>query len=244
VGTAGSVTLVDNETASTGTGISLNPPAGTVAVRGSWFEYTAAGGTIGNPPNAPTATSPGFTYSPMPAGIPADAGVTTSGDGGSPNAACITGATGTAPYSTEGMGFNLAVNPNPDGGAGTAYPINASCQTGIQFWAWGGGDAGTQTVIVQLPDKNETAGLGVCSPTGPGATACGGAINTITLTAGWQLVKIPFAMFADNPGYGGGNETMLDPTSLTQVQWQVQLNNPDGGAQVPFDFCVYDVAFY
>jgi hypothetical protein len=239
------VTLIDNETAPTGTGISLAPPTG--AVQGSWFEYTATGGTIGNPPNAPSATAPSFTYSPLPMGIPAEAGAPASGggDGGGPNAACISGATGTAQYSTEGMGFNLAVSPNPDGGAGTPYPINASCHMGIQFWAWGPADAGTQSVIVQLPDRNETAGLGVCnaSPTAPGPSACGGAEYTVTIAPGWQLIKVPFTLFADISGYGNMNEMMLDTTSLTQVQWQVQLQAADASA-VPFDFCVAEVSFY
>jgi hypothetical protein len=142
------------------------------------------------------------------------------------------------------MGLNLAVTPNPDGGAGTAAPINASCHTGVQFWAWGGTDAGTQTVIAQLPDRNETAGLGVCDPLNTAGTACGGAVHNVTVGPGWQFIQVPFALFLPNNGYGSSNETMLDPSSLTQVQWQVQLTNADGGAPVPFDFCVAEVAFY
>jgi hypothetical protein len=237
--------------ASTGTAIKLTPPS--CAQKGTWFAYPGAGGGTINP-------TP-FAFSALPSGLPADAGVLVSdagsldagasdaGDGGNagPKAACVNGATGTAPYSSTGEGFNLATVPNPDGGFAVNVPIDASSHTGIQFWAWGGGgDAAMQSVTVQARDKYETAGLGVCDPTAGGSTACGASQMSETFGAGWKLIQIPFTTFAPNPGYGDANEPnmMLDPSSLTQIQWQVQLASPDGGAPIPFNFCIYNVTFY
>jgi hypothetical protein len=248
-GSAAGKPLIDNMSAPTGTGVAFAPPS--CGAQGSWFDYGAAGGTIGNPPNAPMSTPAGMTFSPLPAGLPAEAGAPPTAEGGTaeggisgPKAACISGATGSAAYSTEGMGLNFAITPNPDGGDGTPVPINASSYTGIQFWAWGGLDAGMQSIILNVPDENETPGLGVCNPTATAGTACGGATLTKTIGPGWQLVQAPFAAFLDNTYYGGSNEMMLDNSGLTQIQWQVQLVAPDGGAPVPFNFCVYDVSFY
>jgi hypothetical protein len=249
-GTAAGQTLIDDMSAPTGTAIRLMPPS--CAQQGTWFDYPGAGGGTINP-------TP-FAFSSVPAGLPADAGVSASdagspdaaasdgGDGGrpGPKAACVNGATGTAAYSSTGMGFNLATVPNPDGGFSTPVPIDASSHTGIQFWAWGAGDAGMQSVTVQARDKYETPGLGVCDPSAGGSTACGASQKSETFVAGWQLIQIPFLTFAPNPGYGDANEPnmALDSSSLTQIQWQVQLASPDGGAPVPFNFCVYNVSFY
>jgi hypothetical protein len=244
--------------APTGTAISFTAP--TCGAKGTWFDYTATGGTVGNPPIAPANPSPTMTFSPLPASLPAEAGTPATSDasvpeGGisGPKAACISGATGTTPYSTEGMGLNFGTSPSPDGGNGIPVLIDASSHAGIQFWTWGGADAGTQTVIVALGDKNETPGLGVsgqptgtgtfCDPTVNGPTSCGAATHNVTIGPGWNLVTIPFTAFADNMYYGGMNEAALDPTSLTQLQFQVQLTSPDGGAPVPFNFCVYNISF-
>jgi hypothetical protein len=240
--------------ATTGTAIAFKPP--TCAQKGTWFNYAGAG----TPPGAINPTP--FKFSMLPEPLPADAGVAEAGssdsggadggdggDGGTtgPQAACVNGVTGNAPYSSTGMGFNLATTPNPDGGFSIPVAIDAHSFTGIKFWAWGGsvdGGAQTQNVTLQAYDKNETPGFGVCDPTASGGTACGASQSFQMFTSGWQAIKVPFAAFAANPGYGDSNEMMLDPNTLTKVQWQVQLANPDGGTPIPFNFCVYDVSFY
>jgi hypothetical protein len=241
--------LIDDMSASTGTAIAFKPP--TCAQKGTWFNYAGAGGGAISP-------TP-FAFSALPAGFPADAGVSEAGasdagggDGGDggvpgPKAACVSGATGTAAYSSTGMGFNLGTTPNPDGGYANPVAIDAHSYTGIEFWVWGGpvdGGTSTQNVTVQAYDKNETPGFGVCDPSATGGAACGASQFLETFSAGWQFIKIPFAQFAANPGYGDLNEMMLDASTLTKIQWQVQLASPDGGSPIPFDFCVYDVSFY
>jgi hypothetical protein len=181
-----------------------------------------------------------MAFSPLPPGIPTEAGVS-GGDSG-PKAACIVGATGSAAYKTAGMGLNFGYTREPDGGYGPPVVVNASSYTGIQFWAWGGTDAGLQRVSVGIADKNETRGFGVCNQT-TGTNACGAAADNINISSGWQLVQTPFSLFAENAYYGGGNEIMLDPSSLTGLTWDVALG-ADGGAPLPFNFCLYKVAFY
>jgi hypothetical protein len=161
--------------------------------------------------------------------------------------ACIQGMTGSAQYSTSGMGLNLATLPNPLGGNAIQVPVNASSYTGLQFWIWGAGDSGTQSIIAQLPDKAETAGLGICDNSAMPAVGheCGGAVTPpFTVMPGWQFKQIPFTSFALNPGFGELNEPAFDNTSLTQVQWQIQEALGDASSGVPFDFCVSDVSFY
>ncbi len=123
-------------------------------------------------------------------------------------------------------------------------PIDASNRTGIKFWAWNGMTA--QHVLIQLVDKNETPGFNVCDSAATGATACGGAVAALTVAAGWQSMQIPFTQFVPILGYGGANETELDPTTLTTLEWQVQTApGVDGGPQkATFDICVWDVSFY
>jgi hypothetical protein len=258
-GSAAGLTLIDDQSAPTGTAIALKTVLTPAACgnTGTWFDYNSTGGTV----TSPVGT---FAFSTQPAGLPADAGVPTldasvSADGGDagplgPRAACFNGVTGPAQYATSGEGLNFVTLPSPDGGNALQVPIDASSHTGVQFWAWGGGDAGTQSIIVALSDKNTTPGLGTpgmmtgtgqfCDPTNGGATACGQATHTVQFAAGWQLIKIPFALFADNPGYGEMNETGLDPTSLTQLQWQIQQPVADAGGGVPFNFCIYGISFY
>jgi hypothetical protein len=190
-----------------------------------------------------------FVFSPVPAPLPAEAGVPTAeagpseGGASGPMAACINGVTGSTQYNTSGMGLNLATIPSPDGGNATQVPVNASSYTGVQFWTWGSADGGTQNIIVQLPDKQETAGLGVCDNTVPGHE-CGGATLGITVAPGWHFQQVAFSTTAINPNYGNLNEAAIDPTTLTQVQWQIQQATADAGAGTPFNFCVYGVSFY
>ncbi len=252
--------LIDDESAPTGTAIAGKSTLSPVGCgnTGTWFDYSA---TI-TAPN-PTANTP-FVFSSQPAGLPADAGIPATSDAGvaeggivGPRAACIAGSTSTSQYNTSGVGLNFATLPPPDAGVNALQvPINASSYTGVQFWIWGGGDAGSQSIIVALSDQNETPGLGPAgtvtptgqfcdsSPTAPSATACGQTTHPITVAAGWQFVQIPYTLFANNPGYGNLNETMLDPTTLTQLQWQIQQPAADAAAGVSFDFCLYGVSFY
>jgi hypothetical protein len=193
-----------------------------------------------------------FTFSPAPSGFPIDPG---GANGGSPRAACVMGTTGARQYATEGLGLVFAIVPNPDGGVATSVPLDAHQYTGIRFWAWGAQQLGTQTLILDVPDRNETPGLGppgaktvsgtYCDPSSAASvTSCGGATNNIRVQPGWQLVQVPFVTLADNPYYGGANEGALDPTGLTQIHWQVQEPVPDAGAGVTFDFCIAYVSFY
>jgi hypothetical protein len=232
--------LIDNMTAQMGVGIALPNPA--CSWPGGWFDWANTGGVIGNPPESPTNPAPPMAFSPLPTAVPAEAGI--SGGTSKPRAACIVGATGTGPDVTAGMGIYFGITQESDGGNGPLVQVNASSYAGIQFWAWGASDAGAQSIAVHILDKSETKGLGVCDPTeNTGNTACGAAAKSITIGPGWQFVQVPFALFANNPDYGGGNETMLDPSSLTEINWSVALGS-DGGAALPFDFCLYNVAFY
>jgi hypothetical protein len=156
-------------------------------------------------------------------------------------AACIMGTTGSTQYNTSGLGLNLATIPN-DAGSTNPVPVNVSSYTGLQFMIWGGGTT-NQNVIVQLADKQETMGLGICDNTVTGHE-CGGATKPIVVTPGWQTVQIPFALFLINMNYGQLNESVVDPTSAAQIQWQIQEPVADAGSGVPFNFCVTNVTFY
>jgi hypothetical protein len=266
-GSAAGQTLVDDMSAPSGTGIAFQPTftPGACGQVGGWFDYPATGSST-----TPISPSP-LVFSPLPAGLSTDAGVMTldAGDGGDasdaeggsngPRAVCVTGITGATQYSTSGVGFNFATTSNPAGGTPIAVPIDASSHTGISFWIWGGGDAGAQSVILSLADLNETAGFGqpgtqtatgqLCNGgtngVGSGLTACGGPRSQITVAGGWQHIQIPFANFAVVSGFGSGNENdgHVDPTTLTQLQWQIQEPVADASG-VPYDFCIYGVSFY
>jgi hypothetical protein len=115
----------------------------------------------------------------------------------------------------------------------------------------------------QLFDKNESLIFGICNGTLQGKFGCIGGLAAVsgssiaalfyagalktpgganaTISAGWQLIQVPFANFAINPYTGFGNETAVDPTVLTYIRFEV---NNAVAASVAFDYCVYDVAFY
>jgi hypothetical protein len=158
-----------------------------------------------------------------------------------------------------------------DGAWNPAVPlpalIDASAYSGIQFWLWVSPDtvAGVSPNFqVWLSDKNETAGFGVCDETVMSATprSCGAAQaapaqaatpastmgpflgadgGALALSAGWQLVQVPWANFLTNPTWGGAWETAVDPKTLTSlVFWVVHVSGP----AIPYNFCVYQVSFY
>ncbi|MBV9948058.1 MAG: hypothetical protein JOZ69_14480 [Myxococcales bacterium] len=109
---AAGISLIDDGSGP-GTALSYSPPftpagCGTV---GTWSSFATNSGTIQPSP---------FTFSPLPPGLPAEAGAGAfdatmpgtpgdTGEGGArvPMAACMTGATGIAQYSTSGLGVNL-----------------------------------------------------------------------------------------------------------------------------------------
>ncbi len=264
--------LIDNMTAADGTQIQFKPsftPDG-CADTGTWFAYKGGDGTTEpNPftfsalPSAPSSSGTGMT--PMPSTTDAgtsrtsaDASVREGGsavrseagaaEGGSvqtagQKGACIKGKTGSKQYDTSGMGLNFAtITGSGNGGDDLPAAIDGSAFTGFQFEAWSG--LATQTVIVDAPDKAQTPGYGVCDPADTSTKACGGATSSITLKQGWQTVQVAFKSFQLNKYYGGGNETAFDPTTITQLQWQVQQSSADAGAGADFDFCVYNVSFY
>jgi hypothetical protein len=80
--------------------------------------------------------------------------------------------------------------------------------------------------------------------TGPVLDGDGGVLGSYS--PGWQLVKVPWTSALSNPYYGGAVESAVDPTALAIVEIFLQqvLAVNAGGTSIPFDFCVYDLAFY
>jgi hypothetical protein len=254
---------IDDMTAST---ITFTPPS--CATKGEWFTYVDgyADGTGTITP----ATTQAFTYSalPDPAGLPAGVvAVSDAGAGGVPGpmAACVKGSTNTTQYEGALMAVQLGNSrPAPDGTSSPAM-IDASAYTGIQFWLWASADTASaisESFEAQLHDKNETLIFGICNGLqgqfgcGPGIAAVSGSAiaalfssgallgadgGNATVSAGWQLIKTPFVNFIPYYYYGGGNETAVDPKTLTIVRFEIANA---AAASVAFDYCVYDLAFY
>ncbi|MGA3123151.1 MAG: hypothetical protein ABSF69_20460 [Polyangiaceae bacterium] len=280
----------------TGSSISFTPPP--CGTKGAWTTLLGTVGLFTTPAggNSMSAQNCGSLceslYSPLPSGFPgmiagADAGSVTSdagADGGTlgSQAMCIAGTTGAAQYDVVGMGLEFAFSGMvPEGGpswinGATSVPppafIDASQYSGIQFWLWVSpttAAAVASSLEVELLDKNETPGDGVCDPDASLDTACGPASADISgsvadlsqgagtllsddggtltsLSAGWQQIWVPWANFIPNPYYGGANETSVDPTTLTFLAFVLQqdLAADAGAAPIMFDFCVYEVSFY
>jgi hypothetical protein len=233
-------------------------------------------------------------YSPLPAGFPGstaslDAGAVDSGtaDGGASGmqAMCIAGQTGSQQYAWSGMTLTFAYSgtppsrsgptkvPSPSLGFTTDPPpalIDASKYSGIEFWLWASPDtasAMTAGFVVELIDRNQLPGGGVCDPNATsGTTPCSGASAGISFSAaaasqgtggllgadggeltalapGWQLVRAPWSSFLSNSYYGGANEQSVDPTTLAFAQFMVEQDGPNG-TTIPFNFCVYGLSFY
>jgi len=235
-------------------------------------------------------------YSPLPVGFPGttsslDAGVVDSGTGtvdagaSSPQAMCVAGQTGSQQYSWSGMTLTFAYSGSPPSGTGPAKVsspslgfttdpppalIDASQYSGIEFWVWASPSTATAmsaAFVVELIDKNQLPGGGVCNPyVTTGAKPCSGASAGISfgtaaasqgigglsgadgreltsLAPGWQLVRTPWSSFLSNSLYGGGNEKSVDPTTLAFAQFVIQQDSSNGAA-IPFDFCVYGMKFY
>jgi hypothetical protein len=233
-------------------------------------------------------------YSPLPAGFPGtmaslDAAAVDSGtvDGGASSlqAMCIAGQTGPQQYVWSGMTLTFAYSGTPPSRTGpakissrsfgfTTDPppalIDASQYSGIEFWLWA--SPGTVTAmsaafVVELIDRNQLPGGGVCNPNATsGSMPCSGASAGISystaaasqgtggllgadggeltaLAPGWQLVRAPWSSFLSNPYYGGGNEKSVDPTTLAFAQFLIEQDSANDST-IPFDFCVYGLEFY
>lgn len=214
------------------TDIPFLPPA--CAEHGFWIAY--ATGTPAGTLTTPSPSSP-FEYTSLPAGPPPDAGSDAVSLG-----ACLAGTTSIEQDSAS----VLTVVPAPSvfGDGGLPALINASPYQGIQFWLWLATASAGPDFIVVAEDMAETSGWGVCDPSAAGPTACSGAQTPLTPVAGWQLVELPWTGFVPIPSSGGANETALDPTSLTEFQFEVEELATDAGAGTPFDFCILDLSFY
>jgi hypothetical protein len=253
---------IDDMTAAT---ITFTPPP--CATKGEWVTY-ADGYADGTGTITPSTTE-AFTYSalPDPAGLPAGlVAASGSGDGSGPRAACVTGSTNTTQYQGALMDVYLGHSIPASDGTSSPALIDASAYTGVQFWLWA--SASTASALsdsfnTQLFDKNESLIFGICNGTLQGQSGCEGGFAAVagsaiaatfyagalktpsgdnaTISAGWQLIQVPFADFAINPYTGVGNETAVDPAMLTFVRFEV---NNAVAASVAFDYCVYDVAFY
>jgi hypothetical protein len=227
-GSAATQTLIDDMTAPV---ISFKPPA--CADRGAWYNYADSSATQSGNITPPRGS---FTPYPLPSdavssGLALDAGVSAT-----TKAACMWGTTGASAYSVVGMGISFGGSFN-EAGAQQALFVDASSHTGIQFWAWGGGDAGTQTIAFFISDEWADPCFGFCDPSLTGPVPCKAGFGAIlTIAPGWQWIQLPFASLS--PSQFGAPGTCLDTSRLSGPVFQV------GGHAVSFDFCVYDVSFY
>jgi hypothetical protein len=201
---------------------------------------------------------------------------------------CVAGELGSPLFVIAGMSLEFAFSsPVPDGGpvvisgpSGiTTVPapalIDASAYDGLQFWLWvspATAAAVSSSLVVELVDRNQLLGGGVCDSDASLGTACGFAAADVygsvaglaqgagallgggdggvltTLSGGWQLVQAPWLSFVSNPGSGGLNEAAVDPTTLAFLNIAVQQypvpSTGQGSGNISFDFCVYDLSFY
>lgn len=260
----GSDALIDNMT---GTSIAF---VATCAEKGAWYTFADDGATV-TPAQGSTFTYSALPSNyPGPGGGTSTA--SDGGDGGSGAfAACVSGTTAATQYAVAGLGVQLgSINPPTDGGASTPALIDGSAYTGVEFWLWASSTtaaAVSSSLIVQFGDVNEDPNYGICNADASGLpTSCGSAGAAVsgsavassnqagaltvtdggnaTIAAGWQLIQVPWTNFLVNQYYGGAQETQLDPTALTKLQFQIQQVAADAGAGITFDFCVKDVQFY
>jgi hypothetical protein len=220
--------LIDDMSGTSAEHIPFVPPS--CAANGSW--YLAVGGTPAGM-IAPSTSSP-FTYSTLPGGPPTQLPNATAG-------ACVSGVTSPEQFNgTDSMFVNLA------GAGGVPALIDASGYSGIEFYLWQDSTAVVPSgeLYLLVDDKAETSGYGVCDGTYTGPTGCVGPVATIPAQAGWQKVTLPWSGFASLPNTGSDNETALDPTTLTSLDFQVQQDAAGVTSGVPFHFCVLDLQFY
>jgi hypothetical protein len=174
-----------------------------------------------------------------------------------------TGPSGTSPTKISSPSFGFTTDPPP-------ALIDASQYSGIEFWLWASPDTAAAMpagFVVELIDKNQLPGGGVCDPYATsGGTPCSGASAGISFSAvaasqgtggllgadggeltalvpGWQLVRAPWSSFVANAYYGGGNEKSVDPTTLVFAQFVIEQDSANEHA-IPFDFCIHALRFY
>jgi hypothetical protein len=245
-----------------GSSISLAPPS--CASSGAWFAFTggddsSAPGSL-TVPAAPAASS----YSPLPAAFPGLDGSTVDGGSSGLRAMCMAGHTGARQYAYAAADLFFA-----NGDTNASALIDASGYSGMQFWLWVSPDTAasvSSSFSVGLYDKNGIPEGGVCDANSTGPTACASTSAAISgsvvatdgagsgalladdgsqlpsLSAGWQHVRAPWSSFLPNPWWGGANEQMVDPRTLVEANFVVS-QTVQGGAAIPFDYCIYQVSF-
>jgi hypothetical protein len=266
-----------------GAGIGLTPP--TCGTKGAWTAFSSLTMTTPTGQSGPLLGACGSLcgsfYSPLPSGFP---GTDATVDAGlPPRAVCLAGRSNGQPHymgagATLELAFSSPAMMQPPAwrcdlsGFSTDPPpalIDASQYSGIRFWLWVSpdtADAMGSSFEVNLFDRNELLGGGVCDSTSMKSTACGSANADISgsvaataqgagpllgadgsamtaLAPGWQQIEAPWSSFRTVAGWGGANETVVDPKTLAFIQFQVQQQAADGG-EIPFDFCIYALSFY
>src|SRR5580692_4045899 len=154
-----------------------------------------------------------------------DGAVATDGgiDGAAPGpqALCLAGTTGATQYNQLQANLEFASSSAPpDGGikyipttSGMEYApppalINASSYSGIQFWLWVSPSTVaevTSGLEVELFDKNELPGFGVCDQDAGGANACGAASADVSGSAAAMSQSAGPLFGADSGGEGGSD---------------------------------------
>ncbi|HEY4187873.1 MAG TPA: hypothetical protein VGP07_22550 [Polyangia bacterium] len=141
-------------------------------------------------------------------------------------------------------GFTAPVDPNGNyTGFGlyfdSASCINAVSYTGMKFdFAGSLGGCGLALGSTFSGDSTETGNPGRGACTGTSSTCYGPAASVVPVTG--TTIMVPFSSFA-----GGMPVSMLDPTTLMTVQWQLtDSTDPAGNGSCAADFTVSNVAFY
>jgi hypothetical protein len=229
--------LIDNMSGPSATQIPFLPPS--CAGSGYWFVF--GGGSPAGTVTTPSPSSP-FTYATLPGGPPS------SGPTGASVGACFAGTTTPQQFKTSGLQVVLAQSAVAIGDAGTLPAlIDGSAYQGIEFWLWQASDGliPAPEFWVLAADQAETRGYGVCDASAnSGPTECVGPVMTLAPQAGWHFWQVPWTSFVSLQNTGSGNETALDPTTLTGFTFQVQEQAPGATTGVPFNFCVLALSFY
>jgi expansin (peptidoglycan-binding protein) len=131
-------------------------------------------------------------------------------------------------FTSWGAGVQLDFN-NTGGGASSRMPFNASAYQGVSFYAKGSG-----AVRVELPTlaTTDSAGGGTCT------TDCLNSHGqSITLTADWTLITVPFAKVAQEDW---GTPAAFDASTLLGLAFKVPGSSD---APATFDFWIDDLKF-
>jgi hypothetical protein len=217
--------LIEDDTGSL-TEVKTQVPAGQIG--GFWgdWETTGGGATL-------TPASGSFAYTSMP---PAPGSQV-------PAAACISGVTSTAQYSSAAEGFDFATIPS-DSGTSASTTYDASGHTGVTLWIYGDPSVGPQTVSVLFPDQGTDPRGGQCNPNPTDTSHCYDSwAHSAAINPGWQQVTIHFATDLAQGGWGYAEQSY---DSAHAFGMSFQVSGPSGtGATTgtPFNFCVGPIAF-